>query len=207
MKKAIMAAAMWGVSTLACAQASPWTFFVKVGQNFGDNSSEIAGGTYSSGEKFSIKAGNGNSYVGGVAYSLTESLDLSLSLGYEKTTLFASNGDLAFTRTPLELMLFKNVGSNWRVGAGARFFTSAKLETSGVGAGYDQSYDASTGAVVEAQLLTDRGTNPYGRFGVSVRYVIDRFDGKAPASQPTNYSIYSPPFNGNHIGLSLIYMY
>lgn len=207
MKKAFVAAAMVCVSNFALAQTSPWTFFAKIGQAYGDNSSEVAGGTYVGGSKFSVKAGSGNSVAAGVAYSLTQNLDLSLSVGYEKATTAASNGELAFTRVPVELMLFNNIGGNWRVGAGARFLSGSKLETSGVAAGYDQTYDNSMGAVIEAQYLTERGGNPYGRFGVSIRYVVDRYDGKAPAAQPSNYSIANPPFNGDHIGLSLIYMY
>jgi hypothetical protein len=207
MKKAFVAAAVLCLSNVAFAQTSPWTFFAKIGQAYGDSSSEVAGGTYVGGSRFSVKAGSGNSVAAGVGYALTQNLDLSLSVGYEKATTAASNGELAFTRIPVELMLFNNIGSNWRIGAGARLLNSAKLETTGVAAGYDQTYDNSVGAVIEAQYLTDRGGNPYGRFGVSLRYVVDQYDGKAPASQPSNYSITNPPFNGNHIGLSLIYMY
>jgi hypothetical protein len=207
MRKLIVSASLLCLSTLANAQASPWTFFAKVGQAFGEGSSEVAGGNYVGGSRFSIKAGNGNSIAAGVAYSLNQDYDLSAGLGYEKTTTAASNGELAFVRIPLELILFRNVGENWRVGAGARFLSNTKLETSGVGAGYDQSYEASTGVLVEAQYLTQRGGNKYGRFGVSVRYVLDRYDGKAIPAQPSNYTITDPPFNGNHLGLSLIYMY
>jgi hypothetical protein len=207
MKKIVVAVVFTCAANLAVAQSSPWGFFIKAGQNFGDNSSEVAGGNYVGGSRFSIKAGNGNAISGGVSYSITQDYDVSLGLGYEKTTTAASNGELAFVRMPVELMVFRNVGANWRFGGGARILSSTKLETSGVGAGYDQTYDASTGIVAEVQYLTQRGGNPYGRFGVSVRYVVDRFDGKAIPSQPSNYSITNPPFNGNHIGLSLIYLY
>lgn len=207
MKKVLVAAAIACVANGVAAQSSPWSFFVKAGQNFGESSSEVAGGTYVSGNRFSIKAGNGNAFAGGVSYSVTPDYDISLGLGYEKTTTAASNGELAFVRMPVELLVFRNVGANWRLGGGARLLSSTKLETSGVAAGFDQTYEASTGLVAEAQYLTQRGANPYGRFGVSIRYVVDRFDGKAIANQPTNYSITNPPFNGNHVGLSLIYMY
>lgn len=207
MKQLVMAMAMACIAHGAAAQSSPWSFYVKAGQNFGSSSSEVAGGNYEDGSRFSINAGNGNAFAGGVSYALTSDYDVSLGLGYEKTTTAASNGELAFVRLPVELMVFRNVGANWRLGAGARLLSSSKLETSGVGAGYDQTYAASTGLVAEAQYLTPRGSNPYGRFGVSVRYVIDRFDGKAIPAQPDNYTITNPPFNGNHMGLSVIYLY
>ena len=207
MKKIVFAMVFSCAANMAVAQSSPWSFFVKAGQNFGGNSSEVAGGNYVSGSRFSIKAGNGNAISGGVSYSITQNYDVSVGLGYEKTTTAASNGELAFIRMPVELMVFRNVGANWRLGGGARLLNSTKLETTGVGAGYDQTYDASTGLVAEAQYLTQRGGNSYGRFGVSMRYVVDRFDGKAIPSQPSNFSITNPPFNGNHIGLSLIYLY
>lgn len=207
MKKIAIAAILACAATLSAAQSSPWTFFVKVGQNFGDSSSEVAGGNYVGGSRFSIKAGNGNAFAGGVSYALNPDYDLSVGLGYEKTTTAASNGELAFTRTPVELMVFRHVGSNWRLGGGVRLLNGAKLETSGVVAGNDKTYDASTGMVLEAQYLTKRGGSPYGRFGASVRLVADRYDGKAITSQPVNFEITNPPFNGNHLGLSLIYMY
>lgn len=207
MKKIAVAAVLACAANLCAAQASPWTFFVKVGQNFGDNSSEVAGGDYQNGGRFSIKAGNGNAFAGGVGYALNPDYDLSVGLGYEKTTTAASNGELAFTRMPVELMVFRNVGGNWRFGAGARILNGAKLETSGVVAGNDKTYDASTGVVLEAQFLTQRGGNPYGRFGASIRLVADRYDGKAVTSQPAYFELTNPPFSGNHLGVSLIYMY
>ena len=49
--------------------------------------------------------------------------------------------------------------------------------------------------------------SPAEKAGIEAGDIITRFDGKAIANQPTNYSITNPPFNGNHVGLSLIYMY
>ena len=154
-----------------------------------------------------MNAGDGTVIAGGVAYSVTENVDLSLSVGYEKSKTNGSNGDLIFSRRPIELLLFRNIGKNWRLGGGLRNVNNAQLETSGVVAGNDQSYKSSSGGVLEAQYLTDRGGNPYGRFGVSVRYVADRYDGNAVTSQPGNFNLASPPFSGNHVDLSLMYMY
>lgn len=203
MKKLICATAIACSANLAMADTSPWTYFGKIGQAFSSGATTIVHGNYVGGDSWSIEAGNGNAYAFGAAYAVTPDIDLSLSVGFEKTSTSATNGEFAFTRYPVELMVFKNAGLNWRLGGGVRRASDPKLEASGIVAGLSESYQPGTGAVVEVQYLTDRGGNPYGRFGASLRYVYERYEG----SPSSNFVNTQNTFYGNHVGLSLIYLY
>lgn len=204
MKKILWMVGALCISAGAAAQSehqglnagSPWQFFGSLGVNFGDGSDEFIKGTYAnSGDSYSIKAGNGLTVAAGVSYMLTERIDAQFSVGHERTSTSGSNGDFAFTRVPLELLGFYNLGNHWRLGGGLRLATSARFESYGVAAGVgDYSFSPRTGMVLEAQYLTERN-NPRGRFGVAFKLIDESFE-----YAPNNYVA-----RGHHLGVSLIY--
>jgi hypothetical protein len=209
MKSIAIAAIAIAITSSAAAEsrdqglqsASPWQFFGSFGFNFGDGSEEIVKGNYvdTSGNKvgeFSVKAGNGLAVAAGVSYSITDKVDVQFSIGHERTSTSGSNGDFAFTRVPVELLGFYNVGDHWRVGGGLRSATSARLESYGVVSGVG-NYDFSPrlGYVLEAQYLTKKNASPLGRFGVAFKLVDETFE-----YAPTSYLA-----RGHHLGVSLIY--
>jgi len=196
MKKLVVIAAALTCCMAAQAEESRVRFFGSVGAGFGGD--ELASGTYTNGNTFSIKAGNGATLAAGVSIPVSDLVDVQLSVGYQSTSTNASNGDISFKRYPVEALGFYKLNSNWRVGGGLRSATSAKLSTSGV-AGMLGSYDftPSVGVVLEAQYLFDKGANQRGQFGLSGRYVSESFEENSTKAK----------FNGNHVGFSLVFYY
>lgn len=195
MKKYIAIAA--ALTCLAAqAQQAPVRFFGSVGGGFGGD--ELASGSYTNGNTFSIKAGNGFTVSGGVSVAVSSTTDVQVSVGYESASTNASNGDISFTRLPIEVLGFYTVSPQWRVGGGLRSATSPKLSTSGV-AGMLGSYEftPSVGVVLEAQYLFDKSATQRGQFGISGRYVGESFEEKT--SKTT--------INGNHVGVALVFYY
>ena len=204
MRSIAIAAIAIAISSGAAAQsrnaelqtASPWQFFGSMGWNFGDGSSDLVKGTYTNGSPFAIKAGNGLAVAAGVSYSLNANTDLQFSVGHERTTTASSDGEFAFTRVPVELLGFYNLGDHWRLGGGLRLATSARLESTGsVSSVGNYTFSPKPGYVLEAQYLTKRKANPLGRFGISFKLVDESFE-----YAPTNYTA-----KGHHLGVSLIY--
>nr|WP_315463241.1 hypothetical protein [uncultured Rhodoferax sp.] len=209
MRSIAIAAIAIAITSSAAAQsrdtslpsASPWQFFASLGSNFGDGSEEIVKGNYvdTSGNKvgeFSIKAGNGLAVAAGASYSITDKADVQFSIGHERASTHGSDGDLTFTRVPVELLGFYNVGDHWRLGGGFRLATSARFESYGVASrlgNYD--FTPRLGYVLEAQYMTKRNANPLGRFGVAFKLVDETFE-----YAPSNYLA-----RGHHLGISLIY--
>lgn len=191
------------------ASKSPWHLVMKAGVNLGGGSDEIYKGYYTDGSSFSIKAGNGNAFALGVSYSVTPVMDLQLTVGNEKTTTSASNGELGFYRLPIELLGFYNYGDNWRLGGGLRVATDAKMKyRHDVAGDGEYTFRPAPSMVVEAQYLTDRYGNQYGRFGVAARVVLgETFERDYQAPNTSNFQPNNGSFNGSHFGVSLVYMY
>ncbi|BDT70704.1 hypothetical protein os4_02110 [Comamonadaceae bacterium OS-4] len=209
MRSIAIAAIAIAITSSAAAQsrdaslpsASPWQFFASFGYNLGDGSEEIIKGNYvdTSGNKvgeFSVKAGNGLAVAAGASYSITDKADVQFSIGHERASTHGSDGDFTFTRVPVELLGFYNVGDHWRLGGGLRLATSARLESFGsVAAVGNYTFSPKPGYVLEAQYLTKRNANPLGRFGISFKLVDESFE-----YAPTNYTA-----RGHHLGVSLVY--
>ena len=204
MRSIAIAAIAIAITSSAAAQsrdaslpsASPWQFFGSIGWNFGDGSSDLVKGTYTNGSPFAIKAGNGLAVAAGASYALNTSTDVQVSVGHERTSTSSPDGEFAFTRVPVELLGFYNLGDHWRLGGGLRLATSARLESSGsVAAVGNYTFSPKPGYVLEAQYLTKRHANPLGRFGISFKLVDESFE-----YAPTNYTA-----KGHHLGVSLVY--
>ncbi|CAM8628329.1 hypothetical protein MCEZEM1_03156 [Comamonadaceae bacterium] len=204
MRSIAIAAIAIAITSSAAAQsrdanlpsASPWQFFGSIGWNFGDGSSDLVKGTYTNGSPFAIKAGNGLAVAAGASYALNTSTDMQVSVGHERTSTSSPDGEFAFTRVPVELLGFYNLGDHWRLGGGLRLATSARLESSGsVAAVGNYTFSPKPGYVLEAQYLTKRNANPLGRFGISFKLVDESFE-----YAPTNYTA-----KGHHLGVSLVY--
>jgi hypothetical protein len=204
MRSIAIAAIAIAITSSAAAQsrdaslpsASPWQFFGSIGWNFGDGSSDLVKGTYTNGSPFAIKAGNGLAVAAGASYALNTSTDVQVSVGHERTSTSSPDGEFAFTRVPVELLGFYNIGDHWRLGGGLRLATSARLESSGsVAAVGNYTFSPKPGYVLEAQYLTKRHANPLGRFGISFKLVDESFE-----YAPTNYTA-----RGHHLGVSLVY--
>ena len=181
---------------LACmgaqAQESPkFRWFGSLGASFGGDT--LVSGSYTNGQTFSIKAGDGVLLSGGLSFPVTDKLDLQASIGYQSTSTNASNGKIDFTRMPLELLAFYNMDSKWRLGGGLRSATGAKLSTSGVASSIgNYDFTPSVGVVVEGQYLFN-GFSSRVPYGINVRYVSESYEEKISKSK----------VNGNSLGVGM----
>lgn len=196
--KAVAAIVLAGLASLgAQAQEGPQIrWFGSLGASFGGDT--LASGTYTNGQTFSIKAGDGLLLSGGVSIAATDKIDLQATVGYHSTSTNANNGKIEFTRVPVELLAFYNLEGKWRVGAGVRSATGAKLSTSGV-AGSLGSYEftPSLGTVLEAQYFFDKAGSGRAKYGINVRYISESFEEKV--SKTT--------VNGNSLGAGFFIYY
>lgn len=198
MKKwfSIVALATAATAAVAQTQEPAVRFYSSAGVSFGGD--ELASGRYTNGSSFSIKAGGGLMLNLGVAVALTDKVDGVVTVGYHSASTNASNGDVSFKRTPVELLGFYALDKNWRLGGGLRSAGSAQLSGSGAASNVGTvDFNNSMGTVLEVQYLMDKNSQSRARWGVSGRYVMESFEEKT-----TKASV-----NGNHLGLSVIFMY
>jgi hypothetical protein len=186
--------------SLACmgaqAQESPkFRWFGSLGASFGGDT--LVSGAYTSGQTFSIKAGDGVLLSGGLSFPVADKLDLQASVGYQSTSTNATNGKIDFTRMPIELLAFYNMDSKWRLGGGLRSATGARLSTSGV-AGTLGSYDftPSVGVVAEGQYFFNTFSSKVA-YGLNVRYVNESFEEKVSKTK----------VNGSSLGVGIFLYY
>lgn len=183
-------------------EPSKWQFAFSLGF-----ASSVAGGSdiaaiqFTNGQRQSINAGSGYSYMFGVSYALNDIVDIQANLGQENSSIKATNSEVNYRRNPLELMVFKNAGSNWRLGGGVRtlhnpFYGDNFTSATGAYSESGVNLSATGSGVLEAQYLTKRGGNTYGRFGASAKLILGERVSNA-----------NQTWNGDHVTLSLMYMY
>lgn len=198
MKKWISIVALATAATAAVAQTQEPAvrFYSSAGLSFGGD--ELISVPYTDGTTSSVKAGGGYMLNVGVAVALADKVDGVVTVGYHSASASASNGDVSFKRTPVELLGFYALDKNWRVGGGLRSAGSAQLTGSGVASNLGTiDYNNSMGTVLEVQYLMDKNSQSRARWGVSGRYVMESFEKKTTKTS----------YNGNHLGLSVIFMY
>ena len=195
--KVLATAVLVGLACMgAQAQESPrFRWFGSLGASFGGDT--LASGTYTNGQTFSIKAGDGVLLSGGLSFPVTDKLDLQASVGYQSASTNASNGKIDFTRMPIELLAFYNMDDKWRLGGGLRSATGARLSTSGV-AGTLGSYDftPSVGVVAEGQYFFNKFSSKVA-YGLNVRYVNESFEEKVSKTK----------VNGSSLGVGIFLYY
>lgn len=196
MKKWMTALALGVTAMAAQADAPAVRFYGNAG--FTSGGDELASGNYTNGTSFSIKAGGGLLLNVGAAIAITDKVDGVITVGYHSASTSASNGDVSFSRNPVELLGFYTLDKNWRVGGGLRSAGSAKLTSSGAASAIGNfDFDNSMGTVLEVQYLFDKNPQTRATWGLSGRYVAESFEEKTTKTK----------VNGNHVGLSLVFYY
>jgi hypothetical protein len=110
MKKQLLACVLVCGSVLAHAQVqepSKARFVGRIGMGFG--SAALDSGFYTDGSTWEVSSGNGLKYALGADYRLGKNFTLQATIGKEQSTLQASNAELMFSRTPVELLGFIDV--------------------------------------------------------------------------------------------------
>ncbi len=130
---------------------------LKGGVDFGGET--IATATFTNGSTKSIKANDG-AYIGGGASILLDSKDIEIetTLSIKYTSIDASNGDITWTRFPLEVLAFYRM-PKFRLGGGLTYHLSPKLKASGAAGNFSVTVDDAAGAVLQGDyFLTPKFT-------------------------------------------------
>jgi opacity protein-like surface antigen len=185
MKKFLLAAA-----ALAClaggAQAEETkalNFYGIVGVTAGGDKLYTA--YYTNGDSVDIHAGGLFQFGGGIDYRFNDQFSLQFGVNYHVDQASAKNGDIEFSRWPIELIGHYHFNESWRIGAGARFVNGAKISGSGFASAItDTKADNTVGLVLEGEYFF----NPH--FSVKVRGVSEKYQFPGVAEKTS----------GNHIG-------
>ena len=191
MKKLLIAAAMGLVAAGAHAQDGLKPRWL-VGFGLFGGGDTLAHVTFTDGSSQNVTAGGGASFYAGAEFRTSDAVSFQTTLGYHfRTTQEASNGDVTFSRWPLDLLGHFKVNDQFRIGGGAQIELSPKLKGSGVASPATMNFSTATGAVLEGEYLFTP------QVGVKVRYVSVKY-------KPSNGG---PSANGNNGGVMLNYYF
>lgn len=138
---------------------------------------------YTDGSTDSIKGGGLVHVFGGAEFRLGTEVTMQATVGYHvDETTGASNGSLRFSRYPIELLAHYHVTPQFKLGGGARFVNSAKIDSRGVLSGARVDFDSTVGAVVEGEYLVTPN------IGLKLRFVSEK------------YKVGGVSADGNHAG-------
>src|SRR2546430_7827710 len=90
-------------------------------------------------------------------------IETTLSIKYD--SINASNGDITWTRFPLEVLAFYRM-PKFRLGGGLTYHMSPKLKASGAAGNFNVKVDDAAGAVLQADYLVTRKLSVGGRYPV-----------------------------------------
>jgi hypothetical protein len=154
MKKILIALFMLSLCHTAPLQAS--NLFIQGGLHFGGDT--LATANFVGGGSDSIEAGGLISGSVGLITSVGESMELRSSIGIKMDGIFAENGELVFTRLPLELMAF-STGEAVRFGAGLSYHLAPELEIDQPSmSSATVEFDDAAGFVIQLEYqLSERG--------------------------------------------------
>lgn len=166
-----LGAALAGPSAVVAAEIRP---LFKAGYDFGGDTMVTVG--FTDGSTETIKAHEGF-YLGGGAAIINDARnwEFHVTLAYKFSIINAANGDVDWTRIPLEALAFYRF-DRLRLGAGVAYHINPELEGSGVASPLDVKFKNALGTVLQADwLITDA-------LAAGLRYTVLEYDAKAPFS-------------------------
>jgi hypothetical protein len=157
---ALLAAA----AAFGAAHAADVRPLIKAGIDVGGDT--IVTARFTNGDTKEIKANDGI-YFGGGAAIINDAKDWEyhVTLAYKLALIDASNGDIDWTRFPLEALAFYRF-PRVRVGGGLTYHINPRLEGSGVVGGLDVKFKNALGAVLQADWRITEKIALGGRFTI-----------------------------------------
>jgi hypothetical protein len=151
-------AAMWALG----AQAAEIRPLIKAGFDVGGDT--MVSVVFTNGDTEKVRANEGF-YLGAGATILDEArnMEYHVTLAYKFALVDADNGDIEWSRIPLEALVFYRF-PRARVGGGLTYHINPKLEGSGVVGGLDIEFKNALGLVLQADWLITRKIAVGGRF-------------------------------------------
>jgi hypothetical protein len=123
---------------------------------------------------------------------------LQATVNYHVDSVTAANGELRFSRYPIELLLFNTAVPNWRFGGGARFVTNARLKVDEPGANAKLRYRDTIGAVAEF------GYRFAWNGWVNFRLTAERYELESASGTPINAD---SRVSANSAGVNLVFVF
>jgi len=132
----------------AAARAAEVKPMIKAAADFGGDT--LVTVEFTDGSRQSIKANELLSLGGGVSIvNDAGDIEAELSLSYKFAVVTASNGDVTFSRFPLDAMVFYRL-PELRLGGGLTYHLGPELKGSGVVSGLNVSFDDALGLLLQA---------------------------------------------------------
>jgi hypothetical protein len=156
------------------ADAAEVRGILKAGLDFGGDSMFTV--RFTNGDTETVKANEGL-YLGGGAAIINDArtLELDVTLAYKFGLIYASNGDVTWSRWPLEALVFYRF-QKVRLGGGVAYHISPHLEGGGVVGGLDVKFKDALGAVLQADWrITET-------ISAGLRYTALEYEAKAPST-------------------------
>ncbi len=139
------------LGSAACAAQSERPFKFVGGLGVTGGGSTLATVTYTNGNTQNISAGSGVMlYVGGEA-PIGTLVNLQATFGYHSDTTHATNGDVTFSRYPIDVIAQVPVTDKFRLGLGVEYITNPKLTGSGFANITNTQFDSTLGVLVEGE--------------------------------------------------------
>ncbi|MDF1781075.1 MAG: hypothetical protein P1U67_07230 [Alcanivoracaceae bacterium] len=161
--------AILGLCFSSSLMAADAHFYFGAGLDFGgDTLLEV---NYTNGGSEKLTAGGGAHFAVGTDVDIRQDVMMRGTVGYKVNNVTAENGDLSFTRVPIELTAYKFFGEHG-IGGGVTYLTGGKLkcDISGI-CDFSASADNTNGMVVEYLYRSRREDSNKG-FSIGVRGVF-----------------------------------
>jgi len=163
---------------------------VKAGIDVGGET--MATAVFVSGETDKIRANEGAYLGGGLALvDDARNLEFHLTIAYKLARVSADNGDLEFSRIPLEGLVFYRL-PKVRLGGGLTYHLNPELEGGGIASAVDVKFKNAPGFVLQADYRIWRG------LAAGVRYTFLEYDAKGDATGSAR---------SNGVGLTVSYTF
>lgn len=210
MHKAVVTAALCAVlaSTLpsaAQAQIAPQpyqrNFYAVLSGGLTYGGDKLATVRFTDGDTDNIKAGGLAHFAAGVLWQPGDvPMSIQVTFGYHLDDVSARNGDLRFSRYPLEGLAFYNGVPNWRFGLGLRYVNSPRLKTDLGGVTSQTKFRNATGFVGEVGYEMTRN------IWISGRYVNEEYEAESFGSGGTTLQL-TGSARGDHGGVYLTFVF
>ncbi len=149
----------------------------KVGADFGGD--ELVTVVFTNGDTRTIHANDGLFLGGGVSILNDEKdLEAEIALSFKFDTINASNGEVTWSRWPLDALLFYRMPS-LRLGGGLTYHINPELKGSGAVGNIFDKFDNALGIILQADYSISE------RHHIGVRYTSIEYKLNAPGLQGT----------------------
>ena len=177
--KKILFRKSWALLALALALAVPESHsqeeirpMLKLGFDFGGDT--LVTVRFTDGTTQSIKANQGIYFGAGASILLTnpKDIEVEVALSYKEDSVTAANGEVVFSRVPLDALVFYRLPEHFRVGGGLTYHLNPKLSTSGVVGNININFDDALGWVLQAEYLLPPRSLRTPKMTVGARYTM-----------------------------------